>query len=63
MVELELEFRHFDSQSSGLSMVPEVFHTHTVLIDGELEKPSHAQGHSVMALSFTATNERTWAWE
>lgn len=62
MVELELEFRHFDSQSSALSMVPEVLGTHTVLIDGQLEKPSHAHGHSGMALSFKATNERPWEW-
>lgn len=58
MVELELEFRHFGSLSSALSMVPEVLDTHTVLIAGQLEKPSHAHGHSGMALSFRDTNER-----
>lgn len=52
MVELELliEFRIFDSQSRVLSMAPEVFDIHTVLIDGDLDRPSCAHGYYGMVL-------------
>lgn len=40
-------------------MAPEVFGLQTVLIDGELQKPSNVHGHYDMALSFKVTNGKS----
>lgn len=61
MVELELGFRFFDSQSSALSMASDVFDVWPGSLEGELVKSSRGHENYGVALCFKSAYDRTWA--